>query len=250
MTDKLSTYGLIGHPLGHSFSQRYFTAKFAAAGIEARYDNFDIPSVDDLTGIIRNNPNLKGLNVTIPYKEAVIRFLDEIDPKAEKIGAVNVLRITRNGNDVRLKGFNTDVTGFTESIRPYLKPCHDKALVLGTGGASKAVVAGLEGMGLKVSHVSRRSGSGQLTYDDLTEEVMKEHTVIVNATPLGTFPDTESCPPIPYRYMTDRHLCFDLVYNPADTMFMKNSRRHGATTINGSEMLRIQAEEAWKIWNS
>lgn len=240
-------FGLIGHPLGHSFSKDYFSRKFSDEGIDARYLNFDIPDISCFKEVISENDTLKGLNVTIPYKQQVIPMLDSVDPLAAEIGAVNVVRINPDGT---LEGFNTDIIGFSESIRPMLKPWHTHALILGTGGASLAVASGLRMLGLDYKFVSRNPKEGQLSYADLDEAVMKRYKVIVNATPLGTFPNVESCPPIPYELLDDRSLCFDLVYNPPLTEFLRRAAERGASTKNGLEMLHIQADESWKIWNN
>lgn len=243
-------FGLIGERLGHSFSQRFFTDKFAADNIDAEYRNFELPDVGDLMELIAEYPELSGLNVTIPYKESVIPYMDALDPVAREIGAVNVIKIdhTHDG-DVRLTGFNTDAVGFMESVRPSLGMDHSAALVLGTGGASKAVVYALKQLDLEVTRVSRSAGTGVLTYADLTPDLMAAHTVIVNATPLGTYPDVDSCPDIPYDILSTGHLCVDLVYNPAVTEFMRRSAANGATVKNGLGMLINQALESWKIWN-
>lgn len=253
----MTEYGLTGYPLGHSFSRQFFTEKFRKEGIDARYLNFEIPTVDDLKDIIREHPLLRGLNVTIPHKQAVMPLLDEISEEARQIGAVNVISIRRkaagaeNDSDdvIILKGYNADVIGFCDSIRPLLQPWHKKALVLGTGGASKAVVYGLRSMGVEPVSVSRTPKSGMLGYSGLTGSVMREHTVIVNCTPLGTWPKTDTCPDIPYNLLTGRHLLYDLVYNPGLTLFLKQGQEHGATIKNGLEMLHLQALASWRFWN-
>lgn len=244
-------YGLIGYPLGHSFSRGYFNEKFKAEGIDAEYLNFEIPSIDDFMEVIEENPDLKGLNVTIPYKEQVINYLDELAPDARQIGAVNVIQIIRQPKGkVKLVGHNSDVIGFTQSIEPLLKPHHHKALVLGTGGASKAVFHGLKSLGIEPTYVSRTpKDPSYLTYSQLTPEVMAGHTVIVNTTPLGMYPKTDTCPDIPYELLTTDHLLYDVVYNPAETLFMKRGQAQGATVKNGLEMLLLQAFAAWEIWN-
>lgn len=243
-------YGLIGYPLSHSFSQNYFNQKFESEQINARYLNFELPDIGDLMEAIAEYPNLQGFNVTIPYKEQVLDYLDEIDPVAEKIGAVNVVKITHRKGGISLKGYNSDVVGFCDSIRPLLKPCHSKALILGTGGAAKAVYQGLLDMGVEPTYVSRTKRDGVLTYEELTPEVMAEHKVIVNTTPLGMYPHTDACPDIPYELLTAEHLCYDLLYNPDVTLFMKRAAEHGAVTKNGLEMLLLQAFVSWTIWNS
>lgn len=242
-------YGLIGYPLGHSFSGNYFNAKFENEGINARYVNFELSDISDIQEVILN-PNLKGLNVTIPYKEKVIPYLDSLDDTAAAIGAVNVIKVKRNnmGEIDSLRGYNSDVIGFVDSIRPLINDRYKKALVLGTGGASKAVFHGLYSLGIPATYVSRTKGKGRLTYDDLTQEVMADHLVIVNATPLGMYPDVDVCPDIPYHLLTSAHLCYDVVYNPDVTLFMKRCAESGAVTKNGMEMLLMQASAAWNIW--
>lgn len=246
----MKKYGLIGFPLGHSFSARFFAEKFANEGIDARYDNYEMSSVDGLRDMIASDPELCGLNVTIPHKQAVIPFLDDLSEEARAIGAVNVIRIVRrNGQEPRLIGYNSDIIGFCKSIRPLLRPHHTHALVLGTGGASKAIVAGLHKLGIKPTYVSRRTAEGQLTYEDLTPSVMQQHTVIVNCSPVGMFPHSVEAPNIPYHLLSSDHLLYDLVYNPLDTRFMQLGRKHGATVKNGLEMLHLQAIAAWDFWN-
>lgn len=245
-------YGLIGYPLGHSFSQNFFNQKFESEGIKAKYVNFEIPVIEEFPMIIARNPMLKGLNVTIPYKEKVIEYLDELDPQARAIGAVNVIKPMHNakGEIVGLKGYNSDFIGFVDSIKAFIKPCHKQALILGTGGAAKAVEQGLLSLGIKPVKVSRTPGAGKLTYGDLTPEVMQEHKIIVNTTPLGMYPHIDECPDIPYHLLTPEHLCYDLLYNPDTTLFMQKSAEYGAVTKNGLEMLLMQAFAAWNIWNS
>lgn len=240
----MNKYGLIGYPLGHSFSRKYFTEKFEKEGIDAQYLNFEIPGIEEFPNIINNNSELVGLNVTIPYKQQVKQYLDAISEEAAAIGAVNVIRIRD------MHGFNTDVIGFRESIRPLLLPHHTRALVLGTGGASLAVKYALRQLGIEPLSVSRSSREGVITYDDLDATVMSDHTVIVNCTPLGTFPRVDDCAPIPYHLLTTRHLLFDLVYNPDETLFLRQGRERGAATKNGYEMLLRQADAAWEIWNN
>ena len=246
----MKTYGLIGYPLEHSFSQKYFTEKFEKEDINARYLNFPISSMDDFPELFTHHPYLAGLNVTIPYKEQVFRFLYEVDPMAEKIGAVNVLKITWDNLNYTLKGYNSDITGFKKSIFPLLTIDHKKALVLGTGGASKAVVAALEQLNIDFRHVSRTpKDDNTLTYEQLNADIISEHKLIINTTPLGMYPKTDSCPDIPYEALTPEHLLYDLVYNPEETLFLKKGKEKGAKTKNGLEMLHLQAEEAWRIWN-
>ncbi|MGM9835919.1 MAG: shikimate dehydrogenase family protein [Muribaculaceae bacterium] len=242
-------YGLLGYPLVHSFSQTYFNQKFEAENISAQYINFEIPDIGMLMEVVAENENLNGLNVTIPYKEQVIPFLDEIDPAAKEVGAVNVIKFIRDKDGLRLKGYNSDIIGFTDSIKSLLKPHHKSALVLGTGGAAKAVSYSLRKLGLDVQLVSRRKSANTLVYEELTKNDLKTYKVIVNTTPLGMYPNVDICPDIPYRYLTPQHLCYDLIYNPDETLFLKNSRQAGAQVKNGLEMLLLQAFASYSIWN-
>ena len=243
-------FGLVGYPLGHSFSESFFNNKFNSEGIDAQYLNFEIPNIDEFRNIINNNTNLRGLNVTIPYKEQVIPYLDDIDITASEIGAVNVVKFIRNGNNLILKGFNSDVIGFCNSLKPLLKPHHTHALVLGTGGAAKAIAHGLKSLGIEPIYVSRTKKDGVLTYNELTPEIIEKYQVIVNTTPAGMYPHVDTCPDIPYHLLTPQHLCYDVVYNPEVTLFMKKSQEQGAMVKNGLEMLILQALAAWEIWNS
>ena len=246
----MKKYGLIGFPLGHSFSRNYFNNKFADEKIDAEYVNFEIPSIQDFRRVIEENPNIYGLNVTIPYKQQVIPYLDELDADAEEIGAVNVIKFIREaGQKLKLVGYNSDVVGFMGSIKPLLKSHHRKALILGTGGASKAIVYGLRKLGISSVFVSRTKKEGMLTYDELTPEIMQEFTVIINCSPVGMFPHTDAYPALPYECLTGKHLLFDLIYNPEETLFMKKGAAQGAITKNGLEMLLLQAIGAWSIWN-
>ncbi len=242
-------FGLIGYPLGHSFSKNFFNEKFHSENINAEYINFEIPTIDDLTNILLSNPDLNGLNVTIPYKEQVIPFLDELDPDAAAIGAVNVIKIRRQKGKLKLIGYNSDIIGFTDSIEPLLEPQHKKALILGTGGASKAINQGLIKLGLETKFVSRTAREGMFTYEELTAEIMDEYKVIVNCTPVGMYPRANEYPNIPYEYLTPNHLLYDLLYNPDTTLFMKKGADKGAVVKNGLEMLLLQAFAAWDIWN-
>lgn len=243
-------YGLIGFPLGHSFSQDYFNQKFQAEGTDAAYVNFEIPDIGDFMEVISENPNLAGLNVTIPYKEQVIAYMNEMDADAAKIGAVNVIKFIPSAKGPLFKGYNSDIIGFTDSIRPLLTPARDKALVLGTGGAAKAVFHGLQNLGVEATYVSRTAAPGRLTYDDLDNAIIANHKIIVNTTPLGMYPRIDECPDIPYDALTPEHLCYDLLYNPDTTLFMRKAAEYGAETKNGLEMLLLQAFAAWNIWNS
>lgn len=242
-------YGLIGYPLTHSFSQTFFNQKFESEGTDAEYVNFEIPDIEELWGILSDTPGLSGLNVTIPYKQRVMDFLDELDPVAREVGAVNVVKIIpRKGTSTLLVGYNSDVIGFTDSLRPMLQPWHKRALVLGTGGASRAVCYSLRQLGIEPTLVSRTARPGVITYADLTPEVMEAHTVIVNTTPLGMYPRTDECPDIPYSLLTPRHLCYDLLYNPDVTLFMRRAEQQGAKVKNGLEMLLLQAFASYEIW--
>jgi shikimate dehydrogenase len=244
----MQQYGLIGYPLGHSFSKRFFTEKFENEQINAIYESYPIDNIQKLTKLIAS-VELSGLNVTIPYKEQVIPFLDELDNDAAEIGAVNVIKFIRSNNTLTLKGFNTDAIGFENSIRPLLKPHHSKALILGTGGASKAIKFVLQKLGLETVYVSRTPTIGRLTYGELNEMILSDFTVIVNASPVGTFPNVDTCPAIPYQFLTDKHLLYDVVYNPTETLFLKKGREQGAVGLNGEQMLVEQALAAWEIWN-
>lgn len=236
-------FGLVGKDISYSFSKGYFTEKFTALKLDNHsYENFDLQEVEEFQNIFKNN--ISGLNVTIPYKETVMQYLTELDPEAEKIGAVNTIKITKNG----LKGYNTDVYGFQKSIEPFIKNHHTKALILGTGGASKAVAYVLKKLGLAYTFVSRKSKMGQYTYDDLNKVILNEHMVIVNCTPLGTHPNIDQKPDIPYSFLTSKHLLFDLIYNPEKTAFLLEAENKGASICNGSKMLEFQAEKAWEIW--
>ena len=245
----MDKYGLIGYPLGHSFSIGYFNERFENENIDAKYINFEIPSIDDLPEVLASNPQLKGLNVTIPYKEKVIPFLDSVSPEARAIGAVNVIRVTHKGNKVILRGFNSDVIGFTKSIEPMLEKCHKKALILGTGGASKAVNYGLKSLGLETVFVSRYERPDTIQYESITPDVVKEYNVIVNCTPLGMYPHSDECPKLPYEALDSHNIIYDLIYNPDQTLFMKKGLAHGAQVKNGLEMLLLQAFASWEFWN-
>lgn len=246
------TYGLIGFPLEHSFSATFFNQKFKSEGIDAEYLNFELPDIGDLMEVMAQYPDLAGFNVTIPYKLQIIPYLQELDPVARKIGAVNVVKVIPGSspNDFRLKGYNSDIVGFTDSIAPLLTPQMKRALVLGTGGASRAVVCGLRDLGVEPVQVSRTPREGVITYGDLTPEIMADHKIIVNTTPLGMYPDVDECPPIPYDLLTPEHLCYDLLYNPEMTLFLRKAAEKGASTKNGLEMLLLQAFVSWDIWTS
>ena len=244
----MKTYGLIGYPLGHSFSRGYFTDYFSRENIDAEYKNFELPSIEELDNVLKSEATLQGFNVTIPYKQQIFSYLNELDDAAQAIGAVNVVKVIRHDGDLRLKGYNTDYIGFSDSIRPYLKPHHTHALILGTGGASKAVDYALRQLGLKTRFVSRTSREGIIAYDELTPEQMAQYTVIVNTTPLGMHPNVDECPPLDYSQLTPHHLLYDVVYNPEKTLFLQRGQKAGATICNGMDMLIGQAKAAWKIW--
>ncbi len=246
----MDKYGLIGVTLEHSFSKGFFNEKFQNEGIDAEYINYAIPSIDNLLEILNTNTELKGLNVTIPYKEQVMKYLDAISPEAKAIGAVNVIRVEHKGNKPYLKGFNSDVIGFTRSIEPLLERYHKKALILGTGGAAKAVNYGLKSLGIETQYVSRRRSLNSLTYDDISPKLIKEFNVIINCTPLGMYPNVEECPKLPYEAMDSHTLLYDLLYNPDETLFMRKGKEHGAVVKNGLEMLLLQAFASWEFWNS
>jgi len=240
-------FGLIGKDIEYSFSRAYFKKKFETEELPHSYVNFDLKSIDEFSQIIKNTEQLKGLNVTIPYKEAVIPFLDKLNKKAKKIGAVNTIKITKKG---KLIGYNTDCYGFEMSVKPLLKPHHKRALILGTGGASKAIIYSLKKLNIDYSYVSRqKSNKVEFTYQDLNETIISNHQIIINCTPLGTHPNINECPDIPYNGITNQHLLFDLIYNPEETKFLTIGKLKGATICNGYKMLEFQAEKSWHIWN-
>jgi len=243
-------FGLIGNPLGHSFSASYFGKKFKEEGIDAQYSNFPLERLSDFEPLLKRDPGLSGLNVTVPYKQQIIPFLDSLSPTAAAVGAVNTISITRREDRLELKGDNTDVVGFRRSLEEHLESHHNSALVLGTGGASKAVVHVLEELGIGITMVSRTPGEKRITYEELDREVVGNTTLIVNTSPLGMYPNIETCPHIPYRALTSRHLLFDLVYNPERTEFLSRGEKQGARIVNGLDMLIFQAEASWEIWNS
>ena len=245
----MDKYGLIGYPLGHSFSINYFNEKFENEGMDALYENFEIPSIKQFPEIIDTNPDLRGLNVTIPYKEQVIEYLDFLSPEAQAIGAVNVIRVEHKGKKTIHKGYNSDLIGFTRSIEPLLERYHKKALILGTGGASKAIDFGLKSLGLQTLRVSRQEKPEAITYEQITPELIKDYNVIVNCTPCGMYPHADECPKLPYEAMDSHTLLYDLLYNPDETLFMKRGKAHGALVKNGLEMLLLQAFASWEFWN-
>ncbi|WP_298346618.1 shikimate dehydrogenase [uncultured Algibacter sp.] len=244
----MNKLGLLGKNISYSFSRAYFKEKFETENINhTTYDNFDIENIELFPTIIKNTKGLKGLNVTIPYKEKVIPYLDKINKKAKAIGAVNTIKITKKG---KLVGYNTDCYGFKKTLKPLIKSHHKNALILGTGGASKAIAYTLDEMGITYKYVSRKLSVGiGFSYDTLTEDDIKNHQIIINCTPLGTFPDIEDCPNIPYEGISKKHILFDLIYNPEETKFLKHGKENQARIINGLGMLEFQAEKAWSIWN-
>jgi shikimate dehydrogenase len=240
-------FGLIGYPLSHSFSKKYFTEKFSEEGINnCNYELYPISSIDQFPQLLTGVEGLEGINVTIPYKEEVLPFLHHQSEAVQEIGACNCIKI----KDGELTGYNTDVLGFRQSIEPFLQPYHQQALVLGTGGAAKAVVWVLKQLGIGYKYVSRKKDDNILLYEDLDEAVMQQYQLVINTTPLGMQPNVHDKPSLPYQYITNQHLCYDLVYNPAKTVFLQLAEERGAAIKNGGDMLMIQAEESWKIWNS
>lgn len=242
----MRTFGLIGKNIDYSFSRKYFSEKFRRENIEAEYRNFDLASLDDFLEVIKEE-NLYGLNVTIPYKEKIIPYLDRMDEHAGNIMAVNTIKFDRKG---RTTGYNTDYWGFMNSLEPRLKPHHSRALIFGTGGASKAIAYALEMLGISYESVSRKKDKARFSYEDLDANVLNEFKLIINTTPLGTFPNVDESPKLNFDLITDAHLVFDLVYNPSETRLLKEASARGASTLNGLRMLELQAEKAWEIWNS
>jgi shikimate dehydrogenase len=240
-------FGLIGYPLSHSFSKKYFTEKFEREGlINCRYELFPIAAIDELRLLLKDHPEFEGLNVTVPYKQLVMPYLDSLMGIPDELNACNCIKIKEG----KLIGYNADCFGFEKSFVPLLTPYHTKALVLGNGGATAAVIFVLKKLGIAYTVVSRKPKDGSaITYSDIDENRMQENRIIINTTPLGMYPRTDECPDIPYPFITDRHLLFDLVYNPAETLFLKKGKERGATIKNGEEMLVLQAEESWRIWN-
>jgi shikimate dehydrogenase len=240
-------YGLLGRNINYSFSKGYFTEKFDNEHFAGcTYENFDIQDISAFPEIIKNNPDLKGLNVTIPYKETVMPFLDKLSKKASLIGAVNTIKITKKG---KLKGYNTDYYGFKKSLEPLLQPHHKKALILGTGGASKGVAFALDELDILYTFVSREAKENAISYNLINATTFDNYQIIINSSPVGTSPNTEASPAIPYEFFTEKHIAFDLIYNPAETQFLKNAKARGAIIKNGLDMLIFQAEKAWKVWN-
>lgn len=241
----MKIFGLLGYPLGHSFSQKYFSEKFEAEGINAAYQNFEFSNVREAVGHLMHLPSLRGFNITIPYKEKIIQFLQEADVVVQAVGACNCIKV-ENG---KWLGYNTDVIGFEKMVEPYFS-LHKRALILGTGGAAKAVAYVLTKHGIDYKYVSRNKEKGTLVYNDLNEDLLAEFSIIINSTPLGMSPHTQAMPAIPYGFLGSGHLVIDLIYNPPETLYLQKAKSAGATIINGQKMLKIQAEESWKIWNS
>lgn len=244
-------YGLLGFPLTHSFSKRYFAEKFEKENIDATYDNFEIDSISKFPEVLKNNPEVIGFNVTIPYKEQILPYLDELDEAAQEIQAVNTIKVSRTNNTIHLKGFNTDTFGFESSLSPLLKPHHKKALILGIGGASKAIKFVLRKLNIEYISASRRElQKSEISWKAIDQEIIESHHLIINTTPLGTYPKEDTFPNIPYEYISRKHLLFDLVYNPEVTQFLAKGQAKGATIKNGYDMLLGQAIKSYKIWNN
>lgn len=256
-------YGLIGYPLVHSFSQSFFTEKFQQEGLlNHAYELFPLQNISDLPELIESEPELCGLNVTIPHKISAIYYMDSLDKVAKKIGAINCIKLSKSkpvesyfsgelsSMKMHLKGYNTDAYGFEVSLFPLLKPYHHEALILGNGGAARAVIYVLKKLNIKFKVVSRRPINKQIHYHDLNEELIKKSLLIVNTTPLGLYPDVNQCPDIPYEYLSSKHLLYDAIYNPEETEFLKRGKAQGASIKNGLEMLYLQAEKSWEIWNA
>lgn len=248
----MRTFGLIGYRLGHSFSKKFFSEKFARENLrDHEYVNFELDSIQEFPDLFRQNDHLYGLNCTIPYKQQIMPFLDEIDEEAAAVGAVNTVKIIREPNGLKLVGYNTDVYGFEYSLRPLLEKHHRKALILGTGGASRAVKYVLNRLNIEYLSATTKTETGEreMSYNDITPGLLQEYFLLIQSTPLGMFPNTGACPDLPYESLTSRHLLYDLVYNPEETLFLKKGLEKGATVKNGLEMLHLQAIRSWKIWN-
>jgi len=248
MLQEKKIYGLIGKKISYSFSKNYFTNKFKKSDLDSNYTykNLDLDDINQFKNIIKQK-KFNGFNVTIPYKEKIIKFLDKLDSDAEKIGAVNTIKVCSNN---QLKGYNTDYIGFIKSISPILNKTHKKAILLGSGGASKSIIFGLDKLNISSIVVSRSKEKGNIIYEELNNEIINASQIIINCSPVGTFPKINECPKIPYKYINSKHICYDLIYNPLESKFLKESKKNNATTLNGMEMLKIQAEESWKIWNT
>jgi shikimate dehydrogenase len=243
---KKKVFGLVGRNISYSFSVGYFEEKFSQLGLKSTYHNFDIEEIGQLRDVIAETRGLTGLNVTIPYKEEVIPLLDKLSKKAKKIGAVNTITVSKKG---KTKGYNTDWYGFKKALKPMLKKRHKKALILGTGGASKAIAFALRDLNIEYDFVSRQENEMWYCYEHLDAEIFEDYQIIINTTPVGTFPNVEECPPLDYSLFTENHIAFDLVYNPAETLFLKKAKENGAKIKNGYDMLVYQAEKAWAVWN-
>jgi shikimate dehydrogenase len=246
----LDHYGLIGKSLKHSFSEAYFADKFSKKKINAVYENFELENIELFPVLIKSVHALKGLNVTIPYKKQVMEYLDELDASALAAQAVNTIVVLKKGQEIILKGFNTDCWAFTITLQTMLLPHHKKALILGTGGAAGAVSAALNNLNIESLMVSREPKSGTILYIDINKEIIEQHHIIINCTPVGMFPEINGFPLIPYQFITKNHIAYDLIYNPAETIFLKKSAAAGAVIKNGLDMLKLQAEMAWQIWNT
>ena len=245
----MKQYGLIGYPLTHSFSKNYFTEKFEKENIlDCSYDLFDLENINEFPEILKNNPNLRGLNITIPHKESILNFLTEIDTTAKEIGAVNTIKIFDQNN---IKGYNSDYYGFKKSLKPFLDINHERALIFGTGGASKTVKYALNELNIECLLVSRNpTNKKEIAYNDINEYVIKHHQLIINTTPVGMFPNIENLLDFDYESLGKKHLLYDLIYNPSETQFLRKGKQKGCITLNGIEMLKLQAEKSWEIWNS
>ena len=248
MLQEKKIYGLIGKKISYSFSKNYFTNKFKKSNLDSNYtyENLDLDDINQFKNILKQK-KFNGFNVTIPYKEKIIKFLDTLDSDAEKIGAVNTIKVCSNN---QLKGYNTDYIGFIKSISPILNKTHKKAILLGSGGASKSIIFGLDKLNISSIVVSRSKEKGNIIYEELNNEIINASQIIINCSPVGTFPKINECPKIPYKYINSKHICYDLIYNPLESKFLKESKKNNATILNGMEMLKIQAEESWKIWNT
>ena len=246
----MNLYGLIGYPLSHSFSASYFTEKFEKERvIDAKFQLFPLNNIQEIKQLLINEPYLKGLSVTIPYKEKIIPYLDELDKVAQKVGAVNSIKISNKENKIYLKGYNTDIVGFEKTLAPLLENHHEQALILGSGGSSKAVIYVLEKLNIPYKIVSRKNNQSFLSYQQLNREIIENHQLIINTTPLGMYPDVNKCHALPYQFLNSAHLLIDLIYNPKETLFLQKGKLQKCKIKNGLEMLIFQAEESWKIWN-
>lgn len=241
----MKTYGLIGNPVAHSFSEKFFTEKFKREQIDATYKTFKLEEITEFQDLLKKEKNLSGLNVTIPYKEQIIPLLDDVEEQAKKIGAVNTISF-ENGKRI---GYNTDCFGFLKSLFPLIENQHEYALILGTGGAAKAVAQALRSLDVAYKMVSRNPSENQFSYEELNEKIISKYLLVINCTPLGTYPNVKESPDLPYDYLTENHLLYDLTYNPAMTQFLAKGQLHGCTIFNGQKMLEYQAERSWEIWN-